>query len=211
MPASHLRHSAASRIRAFSNLLEVRHRLRHLIRFRLPRKFFYSSDVDFAAVIEVPCVRPKEIRNSQRCPRRSNHQGLLDRKELSAFAFQLTRMQMVVANARQPDFPIVHANDAFFDLTGYTADEVLGRNCRFLQGENNSRTTVAQTRAAIHEQREGDVEDPQLQTGRHIVLEPAPSEPNPRRQEVACASAHELFSLAKFGCRRGTSDCCNTL
>ena len=33
-----------------------------------------------------------------------------------------------------PDLPLVYANDAFADITGYPIDEVLGRNCRFLQG-----------------------------------------------------------------------------
>ena len=41
----------------------------------------------------------------------------------------------VITDARQPDNPIVAANDAFLALTGYERAEVLGRNCRFLGGE----------------------------------------------------------------------------
>lgn len=55
-----------------------------------------------------------------------------DRKELASAAFERTRMPIVITDARQPDNPIVLANKAFLDLTGYTSDEVLGRNCRFL-------------------------------------------------------------------------------
>jgi PAS domain-containing protein len=84
----------------------------------------------------------------------ATNQGMVDRKELSAFAFQRTRMPMAVSGARQPDFPIVLANAAFLHLTGYTAEEVLGRNCRFLQGEATSRTAIAQIRAAVADQRE---------------------------------------------------------
>nr|AML77425.1 putative LOV domain-containing protein [Narcissus viridiflorus] len=39
----------------------------------------------------------------------------------------------VVSDALEPDFPIIYVNTVFEDSTGYRADEVLGRNCRFLQ------------------------------------------------------------------------------
>ncbi|MDI6024694.1 PAS domain-containing protein [Corticibacterium sp. UT-5YL-CI-8] len=91
-------------------------------------------------------------------PAAATKQGMVDRKELAAFAFQRTRMPMVVSDAQQPDFPIVLANDAFLDLTGYTAEELLGRNCRLLQGEATSDAAVAQIRAAIAQQREITIE-----------------------------------------------------
>lgn len=90
-------------------------------------------------------------------PAAATKQGMVDRKELSAFAFQRTRMPMVVSDARQPDYPIVLANDAFLELTGYDAEDI-GRNCRFLQGEATSRTAVAQIRAAVAQQREATIE-----------------------------------------------------
>lgn len=65
---------------------------------------------------------------------------------------------MVVSDARQPDYPIVLANDAFLALTGYDAEEVLGRNCRFLQGEATSKTAVAQIRAAVAQRTEATIE-----------------------------------------------------
>ncbi|MEZ2223529.1 PAS domain-containing protein [Rhizobium sp. RCC_161_2] len=91
-------------------------------------------------------------------PAAATKQGMVDRKELSAFAFQRTRMPIVVSDARQPDFPIVLANDAFLHLTGYTAEEVLGRNCRFLQGEATSKTAIAQIRAAVAQESETTIE-----------------------------------------------------
>lgn len=91
-------------------------------------------------------------------PAAASNQGLEDHKELATFAFQRTRMPIVVADAREPDYPMVLANDAFLDLTGYAAEELLGRNCRMLQGENTSRTAVAEIRAIIAEEREGTVE-----------------------------------------------------
>ncbi len=41
---------------------------------------------------------------------------------------------IVIADASRSELPLVYANAAFLRLTGYSADEVLGRNCRFLQG-----------------------------------------------------------------------------
>lgn len=41
----------------------------------------------------------------------------------------------VISDPRLPDNPIVAVNDAFMELTGYGADEILGRNCRFLSGK----------------------------------------------------------------------------
>ena len=49
-------------------------------------------------------------------------------------ALERTRQPMVVTDPRLPDNPIVLANRSFLALTGYETDEVLGRNCRFLQG-----------------------------------------------------------------------------
>jgi PAS domain S-box-containing protein len=82
-----------------------------------------------------------------------------DRKELASTAFERTRMPMVVTDATQDDHPIVLANQAFLELTGYDVDEVLGRNCRFLQGPGTSPAAVSQIRAALREGREvGGVE-----------------------------------------------------
>jgi PAS domain S-box-containing protein len=84
--------------------------------------------------------------------------AISDRKELAATAFQRTRMPIVVTDATQKDYPIVLANQAFLNLTGYTANEVLGRNCRFLQGPGTSAAALAEIRAALHEVREVSVE-----------------------------------------------------
>lgn len=81
-----------------------------------------------------------------------------DRMELSAIALQRTRMPMVMTDASQPDYPIVLANQAFLNLTGYGPNEVLGRNCRFLQGPGTSPAAIAEIRAGLKEDREVNVE-----------------------------------------------------
>ena len=66
-----------------------------------------------------------------------------------AAAVRATRMPMVISNPRLADNPIVFVNDAFCRLTGYSRDEILGRNCRFLQRAETDRATVARIRAAV--------------------------------------------------------------
>jgi PAS domain S-box-containing protein len=83
---------------------------------------------------------------------------MLDRRELALVAVERTRMPMVVTDPRQPDAPIVLANQAFLDLTGYTADEVLGRNCRFLQGPRTVAADIDEIRRGLAENLEVDVE-----------------------------------------------------
>ena len=73
-------------------------------------------------------------------------------------ALESTRHPMVVTDPRLPDNPIVFANPAFLALTGYGADEVLGRNCRFLQGPDTDPAVVARVRDAVAGQREVKVQ-----------------------------------------------------
>jgi len=73
-------------------------------------------------------------------------------------AIEMTRMPMVLTDPRQDDNPIVFANNAFLDLTGYDQDEVIGRNCRFLQGAQTDRAVVAQLREAVGQRRAISVE-----------------------------------------------------
>ena len=56
---------------------------------------------------------------------------------------------LCISNPALPDNPIIYANDSFLRITGYGKDEVLGRNCRFLQGPESAPETVARVRAAI--------------------------------------------------------------
>lgn len=67
-------------------------------------------------------------------------------------------MPLVLTDARHPDHPIILANKAFLNLTGYESREVLGRNCRFLQGENTDRAVVDQLRYAIAGELEATVD-----------------------------------------------------
>jgi len=66
-----------------------------------------------------------------------------------AATMRATRMPMIITDPRLPDNPIVFANDAFAALTGYTREEPLGRNCRFLQGPGTNAEDVDKIRRAV--------------------------------------------------------------
>jgi len=61
---------------------------------------------------------------------------------------------VLITDPNQPDNPIIYSNSAFSRLTGYRQDEIVGRNCRFLQGADTDPQTVARIRQAIAERRE---------------------------------------------------------
>nr|ACT35019.1 phytochrome 3 [Menisciopsis lakhimpurensis] len=62
-------------------------------------------------------------------------------------AFQQT--SFVVVDALKPDLPIIFASTGFFNLTGYTSREVIGGNCRFLQGPETNPEDIASIREAL--------------------------------------------------------------
>ncbi|MEG5136338.1 MULTISPECIES: PAS domain S-box protein [unclassified Microcoleus] len=67
-------------------------------------------------------------------------------------ALAATSNGIAIADARQPDKPIVYCNPAFERITGYDRSEIIGHNCRFLQGPDTDRAAVAQIRVALQEQ-----------------------------------------------------------
>lgn len=59
------------------------------------------------------------------------------------------RTGISIADAREPGLPLIYVNRGFSELTGYSAEESLGRNCRFLQGPATSPTASARIREAL--------------------------------------------------------------
>lgn len=64
-------------------------------------------------------------------------------------ALQAAQQNFVITDSSLPDNPIVYASAGFLSLTGYALDQVLGRNCRFLQGPETDPRAVAKIRAGI--------------------------------------------------------------
>ena len=82
-------------------------------------------------------------------------QEITERKEREITLERMTRavdeapIGITLSDPSQEDNPLIYVNDHFVELTGYTRDEILGRNCRFLQGEQTDPRTIAELRRAI--------------------------------------------------------------
>jgi len=61
-----------------------------------------------------------------------------------------------MADAGKPDMPLIYVNPAFERITGYSRDEVIGRNCRFLQGEEVGQPSLDEIRTALRGGRAGE-------------------------------------------------------
>ncbi len=73
------------------------------------------------------------------------------RTDIFFAAVQMSRMPMCMTNPHKHDNPIIFCNQAFEMLTGYSQDEILGRNCRFLQGKNTDPDAVSEIRKVLND------------------------------------------------------------
>jgi PAS domain S-box-containing protein len=73
-------------------------------------------------------------------------------------AVRRTRMPMLVTDATLPGNPIVFANQAFVDLSGYSMDELLGQDPHFMNGEGTDPEAIRRYEAAILEERDETLE-----------------------------------------------------
>ena len=74
----------------------------------------------------------------------------LDKSDFGLIASLTSGQQnFVLSDPRLPDNPIVYASEGFYQLTGYTREQVLGRNCRFLQGPDTDPKAVDVIRTAV--------------------------------------------------------------
>lgn len=99
-----------------------------------------------------PQDKERQDRNASRDLLR-NHVAPNDQLLLLFRAVESTRNGIVVTDPHQPDNPIIYANQAFADLCGFRIDQIIGRNCRFLQRDDRDQTAILEIRNAINEQR----------------------------------------------------------
>lgn len=60
---------------------------------------------------------------------------------------------ITLSDPDQPDNPIVYANEAFELITGYNREEIVGHNCRFLQGTDRDQPEIERIREALRDQK----------------------------------------------------------
>lgn len=64
---------------------------------------------------------------------------------------------IIIVDARIPSMPIIFANHAFEEMTGYNIVEIIGKNCRFLQKQDRNQEGVVQIREAVRQGRKANV------------------------------------------------------
>ncbi|MDL1903158.1 PAS domain S-box protein, partial [Anaerolineae bacterium CFX9] len=87
----------------------------------------------------------------------TDHRQFAQKPWLSAQMLETLSSGVVLVDAFLPDMPIVYVNATFEKMTGYSRDEVHGRNCRFLQREDRQQPALETLRRALHEQKDASV------------------------------------------------------
>ncbi|SDV49161.1 histidine kinase famiy protein [Chitinasiproducens palmae] len=106
----------------------------------------------------MPTSEKASIRNSTPPEIDSKYSGAAGvrdhRDDIFFAAIETTRMPMIVTDPSTDDNPIIFANRAFLSMTGYELEEIIGHNCRFLQGPESDRLTITAIREAVEDRRE---------------------------------------------------------
>ena len=124
-----------------------------------PRLVVERKDADFEGVLLLPqklaavVAQLGLILYAQRSFARS-YQGALDELHLDRCTFQCVTSGISIANVTLPDLPLVYVNPAFEAMTGYSLEEVLGKNCRFLQNDHHDQPGLTLVREALRANRE---------------------------------------------------------
>lgn len=87
----------------------------------------------------------------------SQFKHTLERLRLLERAIAASNNGILITDPQQPDHPIIYVNSGFERITGYSPEEVSGKNCRFLQGTDTQQPALAELQRAIAEGRECQV------------------------------------------------------
>ncbi|MGZ8181283.1 MAG: PAS domain-containing protein [Methylobacter sp.] len=71
-------------------------------------------------------------------------------------AMEASASGISMADVNSPDMPLIYVNPAFEHMTGYSRNEVIGRNCRFLHGDESDQPGLNEIRAILREGRSGE-------------------------------------------------------
>lgn len=77
--------------------------------------------------------------------------SLEDQLDILRYAIDASNNCVTISDPRQDDNPLIYVNKGFEELTGYTQEEALGNNCRFLQNEDKDQPGLVTLRQAIRE------------------------------------------------------------
>jgi len=110
---------------------------------RLLERAFDADADDFLVKPLLAGVVHRRIDNLLRQRRTLNELSLLKR------AIQVAGNGITILDARSTEYPVTHVNDAFCKMTGYTRQELMGRNLRMLNGPETDVAAMAQLREAF--------------------------------------------------------------
>ncbi len=113
---------------------------RHLLTDKLPLR---NDDGEIIGIIGLAVDITHRKRAEESLKRSEARLRIQDR------AIQAASQGIIIADASQPDCPVIYANKGFESITGYSTAETVGRNCRFLQGKETDVAAVAAIREAI--------------------------------------------------------------
>lgn len=111
----------------------------------IKQRQFSTDDINFLQAIANILAMAVERHRSE------EHLYLLER------AINSANNGIIITDANQPDNPIIYANSAVEDNTGYSASEIIGQNCRFLQGKDRNQPELKIIRGAIAAKKECNV------------------------------------------------------
>jgi PAS domain S-box-containing protein len=138
----------------FEELKTENQRLRNLVKTKLP---------GHAQKIIKQCCSDHPLHQAAAGSSQQTGAGPREPQDLIGSDFRLIenlikgRQSFVITDPAQADNPIVYASEAFYTLTGYTKDIILGRNCRILQGQNTDLKAVKKIRNHIENGRDTSV------------------------------------------------------
>ncbi|MEC4986182.1 MAG: PAS domain S-box protein [Oscillatoria sp. PMC 1068.18] len=99
---------------------------------------------------QVTEITSRRVAEKKSFPRRKIKQML----RLYDRALTATSNGIVIADATQPDCPLIYCNPGFEELTGYSQAEVIGSNCRFLQGLDTDPEVIAEIRTCLQQKKD---------------------------------------------------------
>lgn len=68
-------------------------------------------------------------------------------------ALDFTRVGITITDPSLSDNPIIYVNEGFLSMAGYEYEEVIGKNCRFLQGEDTDKDSVREIKEALQDKK----------------------------------------------------------
>jgi len=116
------------------------------------KNIFFDAEGQVAGLVGVIIDITARKQTEEQIKQASRQNNLL------AAAINNAEIGVTISDPYLPDNPLVFINPAFENITGYHMDEVMGKNCRFLQGPETNLETVNEMRAAIKAQRSCTVE-----------------------------------------------------